>query len=255
MKQFEQVVYKKSFPEFKLEQALSTVIHIPEKKTNPMLSPSGLSCRRAAAFKLAGSTVKADEETYESGLAAAMGSFCHQRIQKFLSASDIWVDVETFISEHPDLGLSIAQNQKSEGELSLVFSGIRQGKKVSPPFSFQCDGILFIEGQYYIMEIKSETEAAWQKREAPNPKHADQGTGYSFLYGIPNILWVYVSRESFGTHRKIYLQEIPQTSISAFSSMCLDIGNAVEEGDIGRLPKAKDCRYCGFIDICKKLDK
>lgn len=255
MKQFEDMSCVKSFPELALEKAMATVVHTPEIKMNPMLSPSGLGCSRAAAFKLSGAYSKADEETYESGLAAAMGTFCHQRIQKFLSHSDIWVDVNTFIAEHPELGLEISDKQKSEGEVSLVFSGVRNGVKVSPPFSFQCDGILFIDGQYYIMEIKSESEAAWQKREAPNPKHSDQGTAYSFLYQIPRILWVYVSRESFGTHRKIYFQQVSDSAVASLSSKCIEIGNAVEEGDIKRLPKAKDCKYCGFIDICKKLDK
>lgn len=255
MLEFDDMKIQKSFPEMKLEQAMNSVIKLPARPSNKALSPSSIGCQRAAAFKLSGAWGKEDEETYESGLAAAMGSFCHERIQKFLSQSDIWVDVKEFVDENPDLGLSVAKVQKHEGEISLTFSGIRKGEKVSPPFSFQCDGIVRIDGEYYIVEIKSETEAAWQKRQAPNPKHQEQGTGYSFLYGIKNILWVYVSRESFGVHRKVYLQNIPKVQIDLFQTMCMDIGEAVEEKNIGRLPKAKDCRYCAFVNECRKLDK
>lgn len=254
MKNFDEVKTQKSFPELALERAMSTVVVSPAKPSTPSLSPSGLGCQRAAAFKLSGAMCREDTETYESSLAAAMGSFVHERLQKFMSKSDIWVNVENYIKEHPELNLKLRENQKHEGEVSLEFSGNRAEMKV-PPFTFQCDGIVKIEGEYYLIEIKTETEGAWQKREAPNPKHQEQGKAYAFLYGIRNILWVYASRESFGTHRKIYLQTIEDSKITAFQAVITGIGAAVEAKSISSLPKAKDCKYCAFIDLCKKLDK
>lgn len=254
MKNFDEVKTQKSFPELALERAMSTVIVSPAKPSTPSLSPSGLGCQRAAAFKLSGAMCREDTETYESSLAAAMGSFVHERLQKFMSKSNIWVNVQDYIVEHPELNLRLREHQRSDGEVSLEFSGERQGTHV-PPFTFQCDGLVKIEGEYYLIEIKTETETAWQKRGAPNPKHQEQGRAYAFLYGVRNILWVYASRESFGTHRKIYLQTIKDSEIYAFSSLITGIGAAVESKSISSLPKAKDCKYCAFIDLCKKLDK
>lgn len=254
MQTFEQVKFSQSYPELRLEKAINGIIIHPEKESRKTLSPSGLNCQRAAAFKLMGLVMRGEEETYESNLAAEMGSFIHARIQKFLSKSDIWVNVEDFIAEHPELGITLNPEQKNPGEISLLFSGKRDGIEV-PPFSFQCDGIVKIDGEYYIVEIKSETETAWEKRTAPNPKHSEQATGYSFLYGIKNILWIYASRESFGTHRKIYLQEVEKNKIKGFVSTVSDIGLKVNENRVVDLPKSKDCRYCAFIESCKKLGK
>lgn len=254
MQDFDTIKSAPSFAELRLEKAINGVIIHPSSVCNPTLSPSGLTCPRSAAFKLKGATARESEETYESGIAAAMGSFIHERIQFLLRNDEIYVDVEDFIKEHPELGLSVRPIQKHAGEVSLYFSGVRNGKKVSPPFSFQCDGIVRIDGKYYLVEIKSESEKAWQARTAPNPGHQKQGIAYSFLYGIEGVLWVYASRESFGMHRKVYLQTIPQEKVDALVSYVQDIGDAVEKDDIKRLPKVKDCRYCAFIDICKVLD-
>lgn len=254
MKSFDEIKLQKSFPELLLEREISSVIRTPERASNPALSPSGLGCPRGAAFKLSGAMMAASEETYESGLAAAMGTFIHERIQKFLSKSKIWVDVEEYIRLRPELGLSIAKEQKHAGEVSLVFSGIRNGKKVTPPFTFQCDGIVFIDGEYYIVEIKSEGQRAWDNRTEPNPKHAMQATSYGFLYGIDKVLWIYASRESFGVMRKIYLQNIDRSKIEEFLISCAKVSSAVEFGEIKFLPKSKDCRWCAYLPLCKELD-
>lgn len=254
MKSFDEIKTQKSFPELLLEKEISSVIEIPEKASNPALSPSGLGCQRGAAFKLSGAIIAASEETYESGLAAAMGTFIHERIQKFLSRSKIWVDIEEYINLNKELGLSVAKEQKHEGEISLTFSGIRNGKQVTPPFTFQCDGIVFIDGEYYIVEIKSEGQRAWESRTEPNPKHSAQAVSYSFLYGIDKILWIYASRESFGVNRKIYLQTIDERKIESFLTSCKKVQCAVEEKDIKSLPKSKDCRWCPYLQLCKKLN-
>lgn len=254
MKKFDEIRTQKVFPELLLEREISSVIKQEGRVSNPTISPSGLGCPRGAAFKLSGAVMEDSEETYESGIAAAMGTFIHERIQKFLSTSDIWVDVKDYIEENPQLGLSIAEKQKSAGEVSLVFSGYRNGKKVTPPFSFQCDGIVKIEGEYYIVEIKSESDRVWQNRTEPNPKHRNQAISYSFLYGIDKILWVYASRESYGANRKVYLQKIDEREVETFLLECSRIGEAVEMGEIKYLPKSKDCKWCAYLKECKKLD-
>lgn len=254
MKKFEEIRLQKSFPELMLEKEISSVIKEEGRVSNPTLSPSGLGCPRGAAFKLSGATMMDSEETYESGIAAAMGTFIHQRIQKFLSRSSIWVDVADYLSQHKELGITISEKQKSMGELSLVFSGYRNGKRVSPPFSFQCDGIVNIQDKYYIVEIKSESDRVWKNRTEPNPKHMNQAVSYSFLYGIDSILWVYASRESYGANRKVYLQTIKEREVEEFLISCSRILSAVENDEIKHLPKSKDCRWCAYLDQCKKLD-
>lgn len=253
MKNFEEVRNISSFPELAVERALNGIIYKEGAFARKTLSPSGLICPRAAAFKLSGYWQEGKEETYDSDLVMEMGTFVHERIQKFLRASDIWVEVEDYLKEFPELNIEINPFQKHAGETSLLFSGERGNIKV-PPFSFQCDGIVKIDGEYYLVEIKSETERAWENRRAPNPKHALQGTAYSFLYGIKNILWIYASRESFGSHRKVYCQEVSKESVNSFIPYVQNIGKAVEAEDIGSLPRAKECRYCANVELCKELD-
>lgn len=253
MKSFEDIKTKPTFPELMLDKVINGAILHQATKTNPTLSPSCLGCQRAAAFKLSGTLGRDEIETYESNLAAEMGVFIHERLQKFMSASPIWVDVEQYISQHPELNLMLAPKQKHAGEVSLIFSGSRNGMNL-PPFSFQCDGIVNIDNEYFIVEIKSESESAWQARVAPNPKHSAQAVSYAFLYGIPRILWIYASRESFGTHRKIYRQDIDERLIAPFIKNVDAIGKAVKNGSIQSLSKVKDCRYCAFLDECRKLD-
>ena len=89
MKSFEQLRTQQSFAELKLENVLNSTLHIEGRPARPTLSPSSFGCYRGAAFKLCGLTPKDSIETYETCLAADMGSFIHGRFQRFMSASDI----------------------------------------------------------------------------------------------------------------------------------------------------------------------
>lgn len=253
MKVFDEVKKEDSFIDLRVENEIRTTITVPSRPSNPTLSPSGLGCERGAAFKLMGMPTEEGVDSYEFGLPAAMGSFIHERIQNFLSLSPMWVDVRDYIKERPELGLEIAPVQKHDGEVSLIFSGYRNGKKVSPPFSFQCDGILNIDNEYHILEIKSEADRVFQSRTSQNPKHQPQGLAYGFLYDIRKVLWLYTSRESFGNNRKIYLQNLEQTKIEALVSMCNKIEKAVKDNNIKSLQKGKNCQYCAYRKACSAL--
>ena len=65
MKSFDEVKTAPSFAELMLEREMNKVITHKATKSNPALSPSGLGCQRAAAFKLSGAMSKEDEETYD----------------------------------------------------------------------------------------------------------------------------------------------------------------------------------------------
>lgn len=254
MRDFEDIQTKPSYAELLVQCALDAVLETEGRVAGKTLSPSNLNCPRSAAFKLNGDLAREENETYQSSMLRDVGSFIHERTQRFLSASNIWVNVEDFVKTHPELGIEIAKEQKHKGETSLYFSGMRNGVTVSPPFTFQCDGIVYIDGQYYIIEIKTESQKALQARTGPNPKYKKQALAYSFLYNTSNILWIYASRESYGAERKIYLQTAKSVDIANFVNYCNDIGKAVENNDIKSLPKCKDCRYCAYTELCKKLD-
>jgi len=119
--------------------------------------------------------------------------------------------------------------------------------------SFLCDGIILYKGEYYILEIKTESIYKWQFREGVAEEHIPQGTCYSLCFNINKVLFLYECRDNCS--KKAYMLNITD-------DMKYEVLSKIEECDgyVKRLtapPKPKDidkktCTYCKYKGACRK---
>ncbi len=119
---------------------------------------------------------------------------------------------------------------------------------------FKCDGIIRYKGQYFILEIKTESIYKWQNRQGIAEEHIAQGTSYATAFGVNKVMFLYENRDMCG--KKAYILEVTNDM-----KMDLVIGK-IEEADyyVKRLvppPKPEDlprntCTYCPYKTECRK---
>jgi hypothetical protein len=119
--------------------------------------------------------------------------------------------------------------------------------------TFMCDGVIRYKNHYYILEIKTESGFKWNTRTEVDPRHYKQGTAYSVSLQLPEVLFLYVSRDVMDM--KAYLF-VPSDEAKE------DLVGCIEECDgyVKRMicpPKPEDvakktCEYCGYKNRCKQ---
>lgn len=182
------VILDKLFKEFK--EVKGTV-------PSPYISPSGLNCPMDMAFKLKGIPTDDTKESFQSRQFAVHGTDRHARIQEFLSQTPYWVDVAEYVRSK-NLPLTIVEEQGYE--VLLVSEEYKT--------RFRCDGILLINGEYYVLEIKTEKGSQNAKRTGPAEEHYLQGLAYAMLLDVNKIMWIYEGRDQL--QQKPFVQVITQ---------------------------------------------
>lgn len=210
---------------------------IEGKEPSKFISPSSLNCPVSSAFKLQGVVTEQARESFQSKSFLDNGNDRHERIQEFLSNTEYWVDVEEFIAKK-NLPLEILEKAGYE---VLLYSEEYQSR-------FRCDGILLINGEYYILEIKTERGSVFAKRTGPDPKHYAQGVTYSLFFDVNKIMWVYEGREYL--EQKPFVQIVAQAEKEQMSQYIKSIiSNKGAPENLERNLSA--CRYCSYRNYCK----
>ena len=169
--------------------------------------PSSMLCPRNMYFQVVGA--ERDSEKIDNQLVGIVesGSDRHERIQAAVSAmKEFGVDCE-----YLDVGEYILENNidyldiisKSGFETKLYHRDLN--------ISFLCDGIIKYKGNYYILEIKTETSFKWQSRREVDPSHHAQAATYSACLGIRQVLFLYENRDNCS--KKAYLFEVTSDMI------------------------------------------
>lgn len=211
------------------------------KVGSPYISPSSLDCPVACAFKLTEMPVMDSTESFQSRSFADNGNDRHSRIQDFLSQTEYWVDVEQYVKEK-NLPLTIVEKQGHE--VLLLSEELR--------VRFRCDGMLLINGEYYVLEIKTERSSVNARRTSADPKHYSQGVTYATLLDTSRILWVYEGRDFL--EQKVFAQDV---SSSEKADIVSYIKYILENKDKPYLMErnTKACTYCGYKKYCKEYFK
>lgn len=165
-------------------------IKIQEESAKPKsqnFAPSSIRCPRISWFRLRGvppDKVKKPDRVLK--FSADIGTACHQIIQENLISAlgDNWINVEEYLkSIDPQYKYSV-EVQGFETRVSIE----------DPPIRFAVDGILKIEGQTYLLEIKSSDYNSWKNLANPKPHHRDQVICYASLLNIEKALMIYIDR-------------------------------------------------------------
>lgn len=214
---------------------------VPSSVASKTLSPSGLSCQVACALKLQGIPMEPQKESFQSNCFTDCGEDRHKRIQAFLSKTPYWVDVAKYVAERK-LPLNII---RQDGYECLL-----QHKEL--PVRFKCDGMLLIEGVYYILEIKTERGSVNAFRTSYDPKHQKQGITYTLMLGTNKILWLYEGREML--EQKPFVQVVTKAEQNEMLDYLKQI--VANKGTIENLARdEKSCAYCPYKKYCRAYFK
>ena len=220
------------------------------RKPSKSYKPSSMTCIRNMYFQVVGA--EADEERANACLVGIVqtGSDRHDKLQEAITHMKEfgmeceYIDVAEFVRIR---GLDYLEVVSKQGfETKLYHKDLN--------ISFLCDGIIKYKGQYYILEIKTETIYKWQSRDGVAEEHIPQGTAYATCLGINQVMFLYENRDN--CDKKAYVLEITD-------DMKYDlIVSKIEECDgyVSRLippPKPKDitrkdCQYCRYKTECRR---
>lgn len=232
-----------------LEESIEE-IHFTEKRPSSIAyKPSSMLCVRNMFYKMVKPNVIKKDKASSIGICES-GTDRHERIQQAImdmkkTGKDCeFIDVETFIKSRKIPNLTIVSKTKYETKL----------KHTKLNISFLCDGIIKYRGEYYILEIKTESSIKYNKRTDINDLHITQGIAYCYCFGLNKVLYLYENRDNCS--KKGYVLTVSEEMKEKF------VVNKIKLCDkhlkLGTLPnKPKNlspdvCKYCDYIKYCNK---
>lgn len=212
--------------------------------------PSSMNCIRNMYFQRVGAEATDGEASMELIGMGESGTDRHERIQqavfnmKNYGIDCEYIDVAEYVEEHELSHLSIIKQQGFETKL--------YHKDLY--MSFLCDGIIKYKGEYYILEIKTETIYKWQGRKGVEPLHINQGTSYSTALEINKVLFLYECRDNCS--KKAYILDVTnEMKEDLIVSRIEDCEQYVKNLTVPPKPKEaspKFCQYCNYRSLCKR---
>lgn len=216
-----------------------------------MFSPSSLyKCERELFYRVCGTPPEpSTAPTYLNGSWKAImdsGTDRHNRIQDTLKVMEgiEWVEVEDYIKNNNLEDLQILNRYGNE---LLLYS-----EQISA--RFMCDGIVKMDGTYYILEIKTMGNRKWEVAGAVgdvNKEHIMQANAYSLAFNIPNVLYVYENRDNNQIH--VFTRTVTDEDRRKVLDKIARIKWYKESGKIP--PRTTDislCTYCDYKYKCSQ---
>lgn len=234
-------------------QDLKRSIEMTNKKTKRTPSrtykPSSMNCMRQSYYQITG--VKADDEADNYNLIAICetGTDRHERIQNAVAAMKDnkmdceYIDVGEFVKSRNLDYLTIVCKEDNETKLYHKTLNI----------SFKCDGIVKYHDHYYIVEFKTEGSSKFFSRQGVDPKHYNQAITYSLALDLPEVLFVYISRDTLDM--KCYLYTVTDEMKNGILSYIEECDGYVKRQITPPRPadiERKTCMYCSYASQCKK---
>ena len=216
--------------------------------------PSSMTCIRNMYFQVVGAEQDEGETSYALVGICNSGSDIHQRIQQAVldmksNGMDCeYVNVAEYVKSQNLEYLEIVKEPDFEGrdyETKLYHKDLN--------ISFLCDGIILYKGNYYILELKTESTGKFIERKGVDPKHYMQGTAYSEIFKIPNVIFVYINRDVLSM--KSYMFTPTDEQKQEFIGKISTCDTYVAQGKVPPKPEnagAKLCNYCNYKTICRQ---
>lgn len=216
--------------------------HLPSKT----FAPSSFRCDRLSFFRLRG--VEPDP-VYEVNMglefSAILGTACHLEIQDNLKSAigDQWVDVKSYL-ESTSLSHEFKINNHGEFETQIEF--------LNPPVRFSCDGLLRLNNQLYLLEIKTSEYQSFKTLKEPKSQHIDQVKCYCSLLEINKALVLYQDR-LYG-EVKCYEVDVYEYEMRDIFKRMDYVLDCVEKNIAPPRLDRSDywCTYCKYAKRCKQ---
>lgn len=215
-----------------------------QRSTN--YKPSALTCPRQMFYYRNG--VKADSlpSDYTAVGIAESGTDRHARLQAAISKMKEcgydceYIDVEKFIAQFKPAGTRVVGKRGAE---TKCFNDIYD-------MSFMCDGIVRIGGNYYILEIKTESCFKFSSRFGVDEKHYAQGICYSLLFGLNNVIFLYENRDTCA--KKAFMFTVTDKMRDEIKKRIEYVEECRKENKLPtKTSNQRVCQYCPYALKCK----
>lgn len=217
------------------------------RKENTVYSPSSMYCKRMMFYKRIGE--KKDPTIIDPVMIGIqeIGTDRHDRLQKYFeSMKDLnlnieYMDIEKFIKLKEIKGLEV--KEKVGMETKLYHPDLT--------LSFMTDGILRIDDEYFVLEIKTEISHKFNSRKGVDPKHYNQATAYATVFGLDKVIFLYECRDI--PEKKIYILEVTEDMKRKFIALIQEVDEDVANMEIPfKVEDTKSCTYCQYKRECEK---
>lgn len=232
---------------------LKRSIELTEKKNvhKPSLTykPSSMKCIRNMYYQVTGAEVDKEDTSY-----------CIIGILN--SGTDIHVRIQTAIEQMKDNGIDceyvdVAQFIRDRGlsdEIDIVDKSGMETKLYHKSLNISCmsDGIIRYKGHYYIIELKTENSYKFSMRKDVDEGHYAQGTAYSYILKLPEVIFVYINRDNLDMKAFMFkpTEEMKQDLVNRI----IDCDGYKERKEVppkpDNLPR-NQCAYCGYRKLCE----
>ena len=211
--------------------------------------PSSMTCIRNMYYQVTGHEQDPSASNYTLIGICNSGTDIHERVQKYVADMKNngidceYIDVAEYVKQRELDYLEVVEQKGMETKL--------YNKTLN--MSFLCDGIIRYKNHYYILELKTESSYKWQGRKGVDPKHYAQGTAYSLVFKIDEVIFVYINRDILDM--KAFMFKPTDEMRGALVDKILECDNYVQEGKVP--PKPADvpksaCQYCSYISSCRR---
>ena len=210
--------------------------------------PSSMTCIRNMYYQVTGHPQDKGYTPYTLIGICNSGSDIHERIQKYvddMKNNDIdceYINVADYVKQ---AGLDYLEVVEQQGmETKLYHKTLNM--------SFLCDGIIKYKGKHYILELKTESAYKWQVRKGVDPKHYAQGTAYSLVFKIDEVIFVYINRDILDM--KSFMFKPTEEMKSDLVGKILECDNYVQENKLPPKPDSvpkSSCEYCSYKVTCR----
>jgi len=220
-----------------------------DRKISKTYKPSSLNCIRNMYYQMIGEPIEKSKESPELIGICESGIDRHERLQKAINHlcktyhkkdKYIWISVRDYIKEHK---LDQIEIVKERGfETKCRHKGLN--------LSFMCDGILKINGIYYVLEIKTETLFKFQNRKEIDKDHLNQAGCYALAFEIDRVLFLYENRDNCS--KKLFRHRVLHSDKEKVKNKILKCDGHVKEVSVPPKEKYKGCQYCRYRKNCGK---
>ena len=221
-------------------------------KPSRRYKPSSMNCLRSMYYQIIGADLdKQQQKSSDFYGICESGTDRHKRIQyaitqmKKYGIDCEYVDVESFIKSNNIEHLVVESKEEFE---TKVYDKNRN-------IIFLCDGLIKYKGEYYILEIKTESSYKWLDRSYVDDKHLNQAYTYSLELGIDKIMFMYENRDICS--KKPYILTVSDENRKFIEDRVSSCDKYVSDGIVPPIDANvtnRICQYCDYKTICK-IDK
>ena len=234
-----------------LKRSIEMTTDRTAREPSKTYKPSSMNCIRNMYYQVTGHPQDPQASNYTLVGICNSGTDIHERVQKYVDDMKNnfidceYINVADFVRQRELDYLEIVEQKGMETKLYHKTLNM----------SFLCDGIIRYKNHYYILELKTESSYKWQGRKGVDPKHYAQGTAYSLVFKIPEVIFVYINRDVLDMKAFMFkpTEEMKQDLVNRIS----ECDNFVLENKLPPIPEnvpKSACTYCSYRVACRNED-